>query len=209
MQSNELIFTPTKELICPKCGKKRKESGKIHKDGLCVPCRNLRIREYHREHKDRFNKLRRERYANGGRAKVRARNNAWKHAHKEQAKESNNRWRKENPEKGRKWERENPIAMRTIKDRSHLKRKYGLSLEQWNAMYVAQSGKCKICGDVFGTRKPHTGHDHNTGRVRDLLCSWCNHVVGVIEGDAELFERAQQYVARWKEVPHEPSNTTK
>lgn len=59
---------------------------------------------------------------------------------------------------------------------SRLKRLYGISVTQYNAMLRRQHGLCDICH-----RAPKPGrrlavdHDHKTGRVRGLLCWHCNH----------------------------------
>ena len=59
--------------------------------------------------------------------------------------------------------------------KSHLKRTYGLTVEEYDAMLAAQGGGCAICG-----RPPradislHVDHDHNTGAVRGILCFRCN-----------------------------------
>jgi hypothetical protein len=63
-----------------------------------------------------------------------------------------------------------------------LREKYGLSQEQYEAIAAEQQGCCAICGQA-----PESGkwlaidHCHQTGRVRALLCTYCNLAVGVYE----------------------------
>ena len=59
-----------------------------------------------------------------------------------------------------------------ISDRkSHLKRKYGLTLEEYDAMLEAQGGVCAICGEPRPEERTlHVDHDHETGAIRGLLC---------------------------------------
>src|SRR5271156_5022922 len=47
-----------------------------------------------------------------------------------------------------------------------IKRKYGLSLGEWAAMLIAQSGRCAACGDpmFWITHEPCVDHDHETGK---------------------------------------------
>lgn len=59
-----------------------------------------------------------------------------------------------------------------------LQTKYGLSLEQFNEMYEHQSGQCAICSADVAPNKICVDHDHNTGRVRQLLCHNCNVILG-------------------------------
>jgi hypothetical protein len=70
----------------------------------------------------------------------------------------------------------------TISKREYaLKRKYGITEKQWDAMFDRQHGKCPICkrplykpGNTQGKRAAPVDHDHKTGRVRGLTCLRCN-----------------------------------
>ena len=61
----------------------------------------------------------------------------------------------------------------------NLKRRYGLTVEQWDEMLIAQSGLCALCMEAL--RDPHVDHSHATGEVRGLLCLWCNTMLGRVE----------------------------
>lgn len=60
-----------------------------------------------------------------------------------------------------------------------LKSRYGLSREQYDAMLIAQSGRCAMCASA--PLRLHVDHCHATGRVRGLLCQRCNLLVGHLE----------------------------
>lgn len=85
---------------------------------------------------------------------------------------------------------------RLTKDRT-LRKKFNLTIEQYDALLAAQGGRCFIC-----QRKPAkdralaVDHNHVTGRVRGLLCpSQCNYrLLGAFHEDADLFERAAEYL---------------
>lgn len=69
-------------------------------------------------------------------------------------------------------------AAERAKDR-YLRRKYGITFKKFSNMLVAQDGKCAICRRQFyeqqGTkRRPQVDHNHKTGKVRGLLCYYCN-----------------------------------
>ncbi|MEK9770510.1 MAG: endonuclease VII domain-containing protein [Betaproteobacteria bacterium] len=81
-----------------------------------------------------------------------------------------------------------------------LQKKYGITLEQKEAMAVAQEFKCKICGthqdDVWGSL--HVDHCHITGKVRGLLCVNCNQGVGKFKDDQELLKKAIDYLKEYE-----------
>lgn len=80
---------------------------------------------------------------------------------------------------------------------SHVQRTYGITEEEYRAMYRAQHGKCYICRKATGAgRMLAVDHNHVTGEVRGLLCSGgdktCNRVIGWLT--VEALERAAQYL---------------
>jgi hypothetical protein len=80
--------------------------------------------------------------------------------------------------------------------RSHLKRKYGMTLEEYDAMLEAQGGGCFIC-----SRPPredislHVDHDHSTGKVRGILCFCCNNALADFREDPALLAKAAAYLS--------------
>lgn len=61
-----------------------------------------------------------------------------------------------------------------------LRRRHGLTREQWHEMLVAQAGRCGICAEPFRPewQAIHVDHCHETGRLRGLLCAGCNKALG-------------------------------
>jgi hypothetical protein len=90
----------------------------------------------------------------------------------------------------------NKIATR----RNFLRRRYGLTLDERDALLEAQGGKCKICGlpIEFGGRSAtvgaHVDHDHITGVVRGILCATHNTSLGKFNDDPVLLRRAADYL---------------
>ena len=88
---------------------------------------------------------------------------------------------------------------RLKKRKTTIKRKYGLSFEDYVKMLESQSYSCKICNKALeenGSKdiKPHIDHCHSTGRVRGVLCSYCNTMLGVFNDDPEYFYKAINYL---------------
>jgi len=78
-----------------------------------------------------------------------------------------------------------------------LKKKYGMSLKDYDQMLASQQHGCKICG----TNKPMNNseylcvdHCHTTGKVRGLLCSKCNSAIGLFDEDTNRMRLAMQYL---------------
>ena len=66
--------------------------------------------------------------------------------------------------------------------KKHFKRKYGITVEQYNQMLLIQNNTCKICKNMCKSGKNlAVDHCHATGKVRGLLCATCNVNLGRIE----------------------------
>jgi hypothetical protein len=79
----------------------------------------------------------------------------------------------------------------------HLKRKYGMTIEQYDAMLAAQGGGCFICGRL--PRQDislHVDHDHSTGAIRGILCFCCNNALADFQEDRLLLQKAAEYLDR-------------
>jgi hypothetical protein len=107
------------------------------------------------------------------------------------------RWQAENAERYAQRQRDYAASGRkAIANRkSHLKRKYGLTPQQYDEMLAAQGGVCFICRDKPGDLPLHVDHDHVTGEVRALLCIRCNNALGLFQESEELFVAAAEYLA--------------
>lgn len=79
----------------------------------------------------------------------------------------------------------------------NLRGKYKLTVEQFNAMMATQSGKCAICGETFGLWcMPAVDHCHTTGKVRGILCGFCNRMLGIANDDTERLTAAITYLSQ-------------
>lgn len=81
-----------------------------------------------------------------------------------------------------------------------LQRKYGISLLDYSQMFLAQNGKCAVCGSSDGGNRNGelkalaVDHDHATGKVRGLLCEACNTGIGKLKDDPKILESAIRYL---------------
>jgi Recombination endonuclease VII len=89
----------------------------------------------------------------------------------------------------------NPELKERISRRNNL-RKYGITLEQYDAMVKAQGTLCKLCRlPLFDEpRKPVIDHCHRTGEVRGVIHNRCNVAIGMLKDDPMLVKRALEYL---------------
>lgn len=60
-------------------------------------------------------------------------------------------------------------------------------------MYADQVGHCAICQDEI-TLSASADHDHETGKVRGLLCAFCNHMLGFAKDSAAILAKGACYL---------------
>ncbi len=81
-----------------------------------------------------------------------------------------------------------------------LRRVYGISLDQYNAIFEAQDYRCAICrcteeeAEAKSSQGFCVDHDHETGAVRNILCSHCNRGIGLLQDDSTVLEAAANYL---------------
>lgn len=79
---------------------------------------------------------------------------------------------------------------------AHRLAKYGLSREQWTALWCHQGGRCFICRKSFTPgRRACVDHNHRTGHARGLLCATCNALLGGLNEDVGWLRNAAEYLS--------------
>ena len=82
-------------------------------------------------------------------------------------------------------------------------RRYGITLDQYEAMVIKQKNRCLICNNQpinDGARQNsslHIDHCHITKKVRGLLCHLCNRGIGLFREKIELLEKAIKYLKKY------------
>lgn len=80
--------------------------------------------------------------------------------------------------------------------RTLLQKKYGITLEDKEAMIASQGGKCLICtSDLDCFTHSHVDHDHKTGKVRGILCRFCNLGLGAFKDKIDSLKSAINYLS--------------
>ena len=126
--------------------------------------------------------------------------NGWAKRNPEKVKASQDKWssKPENKKKqviaARRWQLNNVERVKLNKRRLHIKKTYGISLEEYDRLATLQNNCCKICNkyqDIL-----HVDHDHVTGEVRGLLCLNCNTGLGLFSDSVETLNNAISYLKK-------------
>jgi len=114
------------------------------------------------------------------------------------ARERAKQWRLDNPERYQaQLERWRASGKKKAADRrSYLKRTFGITPEDYDAMLEKQGGCCAICRREARTDTSlHVDHCHETGAIRGLLCFDCNAGLGKFQDDPAILQAAIAYLS--------------
>jgi len=179
-------MTTTNEVkarLCTVCGEAKPIGlfaiSKRAKDGLhtfCKACKSAKARQWYHATPERQKARNRRRYEKDG-ERMRAAAKAWYAQNKPRLNDLQRRWA--------------------------LKKDYGLTLEEYDAMVAVQGGLCGLCGQppqAYQTsrRKLRVDHCHETNSIRGLLCHHCNVGIGHFFDSPELLRAAADYIERAK-----------
>jgi len=102
----------------------------------------------------------------------------------------------------RDWVADNKDHFESLTRRQHLKKRYGITPEDYEKMLTEQKGKCAICnrhGQSPGNkRRLDVDHCHKTGKIRGLLCNRCNQSMGKVKDDIDLLKKFLAYLIGWE-----------
>lgn len=126
-----------------------------------------------------------------------ARQKLWRENNREHLREYSKQHYAKNPKRrmevGRAYRQRHPDRYKRTVRASNLRRKFNITLRQYDVMLAVQRGKCAICLTVlsgnFGV-----DHDHDTKRVRGIACNWCNSYVLSKRNTPEILRRAADYL---------------
>jgi hypothetical protein len=76
-----------------------------------------------------------------------------------------------------------------------LKRRYGITIEQYEILLLSQGNVCAVCkNDKPADEVWHVDHDHATGAARGVLCRACNTGLGCFKDNPESLRSAVEYL---------------
>ncbi len=91
---------------------------------------------------------------------------------------------------GRKY-RHKDIKQHNFKNRVG---RYSMSIDIFKDIWSKQNGCCTICGTVFNDANYRIDHNHETGKVRGILCTSCNTGIGLLKDSPQILLQASEYL---------------
>lgn len=81
-----------------------------------------------------------------------------------------------------------------------------MTVDEYWEMWNLQAGRCAICREhlILVDRQVHVDHDHQSGRVRGLLCADCNVGLGRFVDNPDTLDRAAAYLRAAAADDHDP-----
>jgi Recombination endonuclease VII len=148
----------------------------------CKTCRARYERSKYARNPEKY-KARARRWEKSNPEKSKQQERTWYERNRERALENANKWQKENPER---------------RFRHKLKDRFGLTSDQYYQLLKEQNFRCAGC-----LRKPSelkirlaVDHCHDTGKIRGLLCTRCNYLLGRLEDTFEGSKRLSTYLSK-------------
>lgn len=89
----------------------------------------------------------------------------------------------------KKWNESNPDKIYA----AHLKARYGLKWDEYNKLLSQHNNKCATCNS---DKKLCVDHNHMTGKVRGILCSFCNMALGFAKDDPRILQNLINYLSK-------------
>jgi hypothetical protein len=101
-------------------------------------------------------------------------------------------------ERNRLWAAANPEKARHNSRKKLLGKKYNMTIEEHDALFVSQGSVCGACGSPEpGSKKGwSTDHCHKTGVVRGIVCHHCNIGIGHAKDNIETIRSWIAYLER-------------
>jgi hypothetical protein len=111
--------------------------------------------------------------------------------------------------KGRSWNPRCKICVNKIardnydpyyRKSSRIKSQYGITMADFENKLKEQNNCCAICESdkPGGNGNFYVDHNHTTGKVRGLLCHWCNFMIGQSREDINILKAGIKYLKKWE-----------
>lgn len=99
-------------------------------------------------------------------------------------------------EQGKKYYLRNKEHHKKVMKENHLKSAFGIDIQEYNKLFDEQNGCCAICGRHQSelSQTLYVDHNHETNKIRGLLCINCNALLGHAKDNSNVLEKAMHYL---------------
>jgi len=128
----------------------------------------------------------------------------WYAENREQVLADAKRWRAQNYDRYRAWQKEYSMRIRRRRRSYELRRAYGITIEEYETLLKEQGNVCACCGTATPGHKGKfvVDHCHLSGNVRGLLCNNCNQALGLMRDSIGYGLSLVAYLVRAGGVEH-------
>jgi hypothetical protein len=172
----------------------KQEEHKMYKKEYYLKNKKL-IRERHKqysiEHKDEL-KVKAKKYRLKNKDKIKERRKKLYYKNIDKHRDVGKKYYLENKDKVRKYQKNNQdLIMNTV-----YKKKYGITIDDYNDRLKNQNYRCLICGIHIDElpKKLSVDHNHITKKVRGLICYKCNLGIANFNDNIDILYSAIKYL---------------
>ncbi len=212
-------FVSLWEKRCTKCGKAKniddfryeKKHGEKHGfRSSCNDCERTRFKKWHNEKRAKPKPLREIPPSHKYCVRCDGIKSTEQFSRNKRSKDGLFSWCKDCTGKYRQVTTPDEQARRDSYARSAALKRYGITVEQYNALLQSQGNVCAVCQEpetvINATKSGKVSllgvdHDHATGKVRGLLCQRCNQALGLLNDEQTTIESLLRYIKAAQEAP--------
>jgi|SRR5271166_3815920 len=126
----------------------------------------------------------------------------WRNSCKQCGIVDSNNWKRNNPDQRKQTRKKHYNNNKDQYKNVILKCLYKISLDDYNNLLIKQNELCAICNKKESSISKSSGlikklsvdHNHETKKVRALLCEKCNRGLGYFCDDIEILDKASEYL---------------
>lgn len=193
---------------------KNKADEKLYKQKYYLKNKNKILedhRKYYDSHKEQY-RISRKLYLSKNKERTRQVNALYRKTHgkeidkylhgyyiknRESIRDKSKKYYYENPErayqKARQWRKKNKEKVELYHKKYRLRKKYNMTLDDYDDLMKKQENRCGICNKFF-KKIPDLDHNHQTGKIRGLLCHNCNLLLGLCSENESILLNAIQWI---------------
>lgn len=152
-----------------------------------------RLQQHRQKNKEKISTVNKK-YREENKEKIQLWNKKWRLKNRVRIRQRYQEWKLKNTDKIKTRRQEYRKTHKEEEAEYTRQKKYGLSKGKFSEMLSERKNCCDICGEKM--TQPQVDHDHNTHKIRGLLCKSCNWALGNVHDSVEILESAIKYLKK-------------